>query len=80
MHKNKQQSLQQIALSVDRNSQSPQDTQEENNFKSIGLAGGDKSAKIKLGFIKLHKVLYYTKVVIKVWKTNLKCLVEKLSS
>ena len=80
MHKNKQQSLQQIALSVDRNSQSPQDTQEENNFRPIGLAGGDKSAKIKLRFIKLHKVLYYTKVVIKVWKTNLKCLVEKLSS
>ena len=80
MHKNKQQSLQPKALLVDTNSQSPQDTQEENNFKSIGLAGGDKSAKIKLRFIKLHKVLYYTKVVIKVWKTNLKCLVEKLSS
>ena len=79
-HKNKQQSLQPKALLDDTNSQSPQDTQEENNFKSFGLAGGDKSAKIKLRFIKLHKVLYYTKVVIKVWKKNLKCLVEKLSS
>ena len=80
MHKNKQQSLQPKALMDDTNSLSPQDTQEKNNFKPIGLAGGDKSAKIKLRFIKLHKVLYYTKVVIKVWKTNLECLVEKLSS
>ena len=80
MYKNKQQSLQPKALSVDTSCQTPQDTQEENNFKSIGLAGGDKIVKIKLRFIKLHKVLYYTKVVIKVWKTNLKCLVEKLSS
>ena len=79
MYKNKQQSLQPIALLDDTNSQSPQDTQEENNFKSFGLAGGDKSAKIKLKFIKLHKLLYYTKVVIKVWKTNLKYLAEKLS-
>ena len=80
MYKNKQQSLQKRTLLVDTNSQSPQDTQEENNFKPIGLAGGDKSVKMKPRFIKLHKVLYYTKVVIKVWKTNLKCLVEKLSS
>ena len=79
MHKNKSQSLQPIALLDDTNSQSPQDTQEKNNFKPFGLAGGDKSAKIKLRFIKLHKVSYYTKVVIKVWKMNLNSLVVELS-
>ena len=40
MHKNKQQSLQPKALLVDTSYQSPQDTQEKNNFKPIGLAGG----------------------------------------
>ena len=66
MHKNKQQSLQPKALSGDRDSQSPQDTQEEKYFKPIGLAGGYKSAKIKLRFIKLQFHLYYAKAVMNV--------------
>ena len=66
MHKNKQQSLQPKALSGDRDSQSPQDTQEEKYFKPIGLAGGYKSAKIKLQFIKLQFHLYYAKAMMNV--------------
>ena len=66
MHKNKQQSLQPKALSGDRNSQTPQDTQEEKYFKPIGLAGGYKSAKIKLQFIKLQFHLYYAKAMMNV--------------
>ena len=79
MYKNKLQSLQPIAWLGYIDSQSPQDTQEENNFKTSGLAGGGKSAKIKLRFIKFHIILYCTKVVINIWKMNLKCLVVKLS-
>ena len=66
MYKNKQQSLQPKALLGDRDSQSPQDTQEEKYFKPIGLAGGYKSAKIKLRFIKLQFHLYYAKAVMNV--------------
>ena len=66
MYKKTYKSLQQKALSGDRNSQSPQDTQEEKYFKPIGLAGGYKSAKIKLRFIKLQFHLYYAKAVMNV--------------
>ena len=45
VYKNKQQSLQPKALLVDTSCQSPQDTQEKNNFKSISLAGGTKVLK-----------------------------------
>ena len=75
MHKNSLQSCSpKNALLGVSDSQKPQDTQEEKILKTKGLAGGVKSAKIKLAFIMLHNHLYYTKVVINVWKMNSRCL------
>jgi len=73
MYKNTlQSSSPKTALLRVSDSQTPQDSQELKISKTMGLAGGVKSAKIKLRLIIIQIRLYYTKVVMKVWKVTLK--------
>lgn len=79
LYKNTSQSSSPNALLRVSDSQAPQDSQELKILETKGLAGGGKSAKIRLRLIMFQICLYYTKVVMNIWKVILRCSVAGLS-